>query len=220
MTQIQSTAAFNQGKQQRSSLGSMFIGLVLGLLVCAALTSGVFFALSTMFGNQAQAKIQVAHAAQVERHVQANLKIVINQPGMHKDWPAYTPTDLVLPAHSLVTITIRNYDLGDTDLPNNSPFTKVQGTIGGTASANGQTYTSLAADKVAHTFTILQLHVSVPVPGDAVKGASYAAVTFTIRTGSAGTYMFQCFDPCGTSASGWMGPMMTMGYMMGTVTVQ
>ncbi|HVB22350.1 MAG TPA: hypothetical protein VNG51_10425 [Ktedonobacteraceae bacterium] len=218
MTHIQATTASNQGKHQRSSLASMFIGLILGLLVCTALTSGVFFALTTMFGNQA--KMQVAHAAQVERHVQANLNIVINQPGMHKDWPAYTPTNLVLPAHSLVTITIRNYDLGDTPLPNNSPFTKVQGTIGGTASANGHTYSSLAADKVAHTFTILQLHVSVPVPGDAVNGASYAAVTFTIRTGNAGTYMFQCFDPCGTSSSGWMGPMMTMGYMMGTLTVQ
>lgn len=218
MTHIQATTAFNQGKQQRPSLVSMLIGLILGLLVCTALTSGVFFALSTLFGNQA--KIQVAQAAQVERHVQANLKIVLNQSGTHKGWPGYTPTNLVLPAHSLVTITIRNYDLGDTPLPNNSPFTKVQGTIGGTASANGHTYTSLAADKVAHTFTILQLHVSVPVPGDAVKGASYATVTFTIRTGNAGTYMFQCFDPCGTGSSGWMGPMMTMGYMMGTLTVQ
>lgn len=218
MTQIQETTTLNQGKQQPSSVASMFVALIIGMLVCTALISSVFFGLSTVFGNQA--KIQTVHAAPAERHVQANLNIVINQPGMHKDWPGYTPTNLVLPAHSLVTITIRNYDLGDTPLPNNSSFTQVQGTIGGTAYANGQAYTSLAAAKVAHTFTILQLHVSVPVPGDAAKGASYAAVTFTIRTGNAGTYMFQCFDPCGTSSSGFMGPMMTMGYMMGTLTVQ
>ena len=219
MLQIQETTTpFDQGVHQHSSFASLFVQLVIGMLVCVALSSGVFFALSSVFGNQG--KMQIAHAAQVVRHVQANLNIVINQPGMHKDWPAYTPSNLVLPAHSLVTITIRNYDLGDTLLPNNSPFTQVQGTIGGTASANGHTYTSLDADKVAHTFTILQLHVSVPVPGDAIKGENYVAVTFTIRTGNAGTYMFQCFDPCGMGSSGFMGPMMTMGYMMGTLTVQ
>lgn len=219
MLQIpETTTPFQQGKQQHSSFASLFVQLVIGMFVCVALSSGVFFALSAVFGNQG--KIQIVHAAQVERHAQANLKIVINQPGFHKDWPAYTPSDLVIPAHSLVTITIRNYDLGDTPLPNNSPFAHVQGTIGGTASANGHTYTSLPTAKVAHTFTILQLHISVPVPGDAVKGANYVAVTFTIRTGNAGTYMFECFDPCGTESSGFMGPMMTMGYMMGTVTVQ
>jgi hypothetical protein len=218
MSQIQKTTPFQQGKQQRSSFVSLFVQLVIGMLFCVALSWGVFFTLSAVFGNQA--KTQIVHAAQIEPHVQANLNIVINQPGFHKDWPVYTPTDLVLPAHSLVTITIRNYDLGDTPLPNNSQFTHVQGTIGGTASANGHTYTSLAAARVAHTFTILSLHISVPVPGDAIKGANYVAVTFTIRTGNAGTYMFQCFDPCGMGSSGFMGPMRAMGYMMGTVTVQ
>lgn len=219
MAHIQeTTTSRHHGKQQRSSLASLVVQLVIGMLFCAALSSSVFFALSATFGNQA--KTQTVHAAQVERHAQANMKIVINQPGFHKDWPAYMPSDLVLPAHSLVTITIRNYDLGDTPLPTNSSFTKVQGTINGTAFANGKPYTSLAADKVAHTFTILPLHISVPIPGDAANGAGYVAVTFTISTGNAGTYMFECFDPCGTSSSGWMGPMMKMGYMMGTVTVQ
>ena len=204
--------------QQRSSVTALFVTLIIGMLFCVALSSGVFFALSSAFGNLE--KPQTVHAATVERHVKASLSIVINQPGLHKDWPAYTPSTLVLPAHSLVTLTIRNYDLGDTPLPNNSQFTKVQGTVGGTALVNGKPYTSLAGDKVAHTFTITKLNLNVPIPGDAPNGASYVAVTFTFRTGDAGTYMFECFDPCGTGSMGWMGPMMTKGYMTGTVTVQ
>jgi len=67
--------------------------------------SGVYFALEAAFGNQTTPPI--AHAAQLERHVQAKLNIVINQPGMQKDWPSYSPNTLVVPANSLVTVTLR-----------------------------------------------------------------------------------------------------------------
>lgn len=217
MFQTSSTAPLHEGKQQKSSLASVSVGLVVGIIFCAALTSGVYFTLITVGSHM---KPQIAHAAQIERHVQLNLSIVINQPGMQKDWPAYAPSRLVVPANSIVTVTLRDYDLGDTPLPNNSPFTKVQGTVNGAASADGKAYTSLAPEKVAHTFTISQLNVNVPLPGDGAKGASYDTITFTFHTGKAGTYTFQCFDPCGTGSAGWMGPMMTKGYMMGTLTVQ
>lgn len=156
-------------------------------------------------------------AAQPAQHVQVKLDITLNQPGMKKDWPAYSPSNLVVPANSLVTVTLHDYDLGDTPLPQGSPFTTVQGVVGGAASVNGVPYTSLAPDKIAHTFTIPQLHVNVPLPGD---GKESDRITFTFRTGKAGTYFFQCFDPCGTGPSGFEGPMMTKGYMLGTLTVQ
>jgi len=148
------------------------------------------------------------------------LDIAINQPGMQKDWPGYAPNALVVPANSLVTVTLRDYDLGDTPLPKGSPFTAVQGIVGGFATVDGKAYSSLAPEKIAHTFTIPQLNINVPLPGDAPKGASYDTITFTFHTGKAGTYTFQCFDPCGTGSSGFMGPMMTKGYMMGTLSVQ
>ncbi|HCP75021.1 MAG TPA: hypothetical protein DIU08_10295, partial [Ktedonobacter sp.] len=62
--------------------------------------------------------------------------------------------------------------------------------------------------------------VNVPLPGDGAKGASYDTITFTFHTGKAGTYTFQCFDPCGSGSAGLMGAMMTKGYMVGTLTVQ
>ena len=188
---------------------------LLAFVSVALLTAGVLVVLLTGCGNQVAAK--TASAAPPEQHVQAKLDIILNQPGYQKDWPAYSPTSLVVPANSLVTITLHDYDLGDTALPNNTPFATVQGTVGGMAYLNGKTYASLAPDKIAHTFTIQQLHLNVPLPGD---GKESDTISFTFHTGKAGTYTFRCFDPCGTSSSGWEGPMMTKGYMMGTLTVQ
>jgi len=218
MFQTPSTAPLTQGKSQRSSLAFVCVELVFGILFCLTIISGTYFALERAFGGPRTT--QIAHAAQPERHIRLSLNIVINQPGMQKDWPAYSPTNLVVPANSIVTVALRDYDLGDTALPTNSPFTTVQGTVERQAYADGKAYSSLAPEKVAHTFTISQLHINVPLPGDAPQGAAFDTITFTFHTGKAGTYTFQCLDPCGTGSSGWEGPMVTKGYMMGTLTVQ
>lgn len=179
------------------------------------LSLGALVVLLTGCGSQPAVK--TASAAVAPQHVQAKLDIILNQPGYQKDWPAYSPNKLVVPANSLVTITLHDYDLGDTALPKGSPFTSVQGTVGGVAYLNGQPYSSLAPEKIAHTFTIVSLHINVPLPGD---GKEADTISFTFHTGKAGTFTFQCFDPCGTGTSGFMGPMMTKGYMMGTLAVQ
>ena len=162
----------------------------------------------------------VGQGTPVASSTNLTMDIVMNQPGMQKDWPAFSQSNLVVPANSLVTVTIRDYDLGNTAMPQDSPFNSVQGTTGTTATADGRAYSSLASDKIAHTFTIPQLNVNVPLPGDGMNGKAYNTVTFTFRTGEAGTYIFRCLDPCGTGPMGMMGPMMTQGYMMGTLTVQ
>src|SRR5215469_5601226 len=217
MAQLARTAPRTQGKPPPSSLAFIYVGLAFGLLFLAALVSGTFYILNAAFGRPAAQP--VAYAAQI-KHVSLNLRILINQPGMQKDWPGYAHTHLVVPANSVVTVTLQNYDLGDTPFPAGSPYGKVQGTVGNVAAADGHMYAALALDKIAHTFTIPQLGLNVPIPGDAPKGASYAGVTFTFQTGKAGVYTFRCFDPCGTGTSGWMGPMLTKGYMVGTLTVQ
>src|SRR5579885_3304689 len=65
---------------------------------------------------------QTQAAPQPEKHVQATLDIVLNQPGLQKDWPAFSPSHLVLPANSLVTITLHDGDLGNTPMPQDTPF--------------------------------------------------------------------------------------------------
>lgn len=190
-------------KTQRVCLAFMSIALL-----------GLIFVLTGCSIQQTSQHVSVVPS---EKHVQLKLNIVLNQPGMQKDWPAYAPNNLAVPANSLVTVTLHDYDLGDTPLPQNTPFTTVQGAVGNTAYLNGVAYTALAPDKIAHTFTIPQLHLNIPLPGD---GNVSDSITFTFYTGQAGMYMFQCFDPCGTGASGWEGPMITKGYMMGMLTVQ
>lgn len=150
----------------------------------------------------------------------ANLHVTIlaTKPGTDIG-PAYSTTDFTLPAHAKVTVTIEDQDLGDTALPAGSPFSAVKGTIGNVAYVDGIPYRSLDPTKVAHTFTVPQLGLNVPLPGDLPSGQKISAVTFTFFTGKAGTYMWQCMDPCG-SGSGWEGPMATMGYMMGTMTIK
>lgn len=140
--------------------------------------------------------------------------------GPAENWPAYVATSsLTVPANQTITVTVRNFDLGDAALADNSPLAKVQGTVGGVATFDGQSYTALDPAKVAHTFTIPQLGINVPIPGDAPDNATYLTVTFSFHTGSAGTYTFECLAPCGTG-SGFGGPMASMAYMKGTLTVQ
>jgi heme/copper-type cytochrome/quinol oxidase subunit 2 len=217
MSQLPGATPLTQGEQQRASVA---FKLVIGILLCVTFVAGVYYyvALQAVLGHRATTPI--AHAAAITRHVQANLDIVINQQGLQKDWPAYSPSKLVLPANSLVTITLRDYDMGDTPLPKGSPFTTVQGIVGGVAYADGHAYSALAPDKIAHTFTMPQLNINVPLPGDTTTGKPYGLVTFTFRTGAPGIYYFRCMDPCGTGNSGWQGPMLTKGYMLGFLTVQ
>jgi hypothetical protein len=172
---------------------------------------------SSMMGGYPQSPVRQGTAVTASTHL--TIDIVTNRPGMQKDWPAFLPSNLVVPANSLVTVTIRDYDLGDTPMPQGSPFTSVQRTTG-SAKADGLAFTRLSPDKIAHTFTIPQLGVNVPLLGDAMNGQAYNTVTFTFRTGAAGTYTFRCLDPCGTGPMGTMGPMVTQGYMLGTLTVQ
>lgn len=141
--------------------------------------------------------------------------------GPADDWPTYmasSPT--ALPANTVVTVTIRNFDVGDDAVAPGSPLLSVQGTTNGAATADGKSYTSLDAKHISHTFTIPQLNLNVPISGDPVGDANNVAVTFSFRTPEkAGTYTFQCFVPCGTGSNGFDGPMATSGYMRGTITV-
>ena len=61
-------------------------------------------------------------------------------PGGNPSWPSYGPTNQYqVPAHSLVTVTIRQYDSGGA--LNNPWFDKVRGTVGGIATVNGKVVT-------------------------------------------------------------------------------
>jgi hypothetical protein len=156
------------------------------------------------------------------------------------DWVSYLAKDssghwrhttiFKVPAHTLVTVTILQYD-GASGLRNNF-LAQVQGTKGGTAVINGKTVSSINPDDAAHTFTVPDLDINVPLPGIASDAKNQCAVTpctlaqahntirFSFRSPGPGTYRWQCFVPC---ALGFLfgngGPMQTIGYMDGLIEV-
>jgi hypothetical protein len=193
------------------------------LITVLALTIGVLAAACadalTAPRQQASAAKQPAAVA-TTTHLTFDI-LPVRPGGPDDNWPAYMATSpTALPANTVVTVTIRNFDLGDDAVPANYPMLSVQGTTGGVAYTQGKSYTGLDATHLSHTFTIPALHLNVPIPGDAVGDATNVSVTFSFRTpAKAGTYTFQCYVPCGTGSSGFDGPMSTMGYMRGTITV-
>jgi hypothetical protein len=157
----------------------------------------------------------------------------------NKNWVSYLvrekgvwhrSTVWTLPAHTLVHVTVYNYD-GQSGLRN--PFlAQARGVVGGTFAINGKPAKTIDPDAASHTFAIPGLGVIVPILGisdDAPKQCEYApcptsdaheTITFTFRTGKAGHYRWQCFVPCAAGfVYGFGGPMQTVGYMDGYVDV-
>jgi len=141
--------------------------------------------------------------------------------GPAQDYAAYLPsTVLSVPEKSIVTVTIRNFDLDAIPIPNGSPYTSVQGTVGGVAYEDGEAYARLARTDIAHTFTVPALHLNVPIPGSATGGKRYVIVTFSFRTETAGVDIWRCFAPCGDEPDGLAGAMAEVGYMQGSLNVE
>ena len=96
----------------------------------------------------------------------------LNDP--HRSWVSYYQTNVhgtnwqhkttyILPAHSLVHVTVYQYD-GDSGLRN--PFiSQATGTVGGTFLLNGKTTRAIDPDTASHVFAVPQLGVSVPLQG-------------------------------------------------------
>jgi hypothetical protein len=139
-------------------------------------------------------------------------------------------TTFVLPANTLVQVTIYQFD-GQSGLRN--PFIgQATGTLGDTFTLNGKTTKAIDPDTASHVFAIPDIGLSVPLYGvssDAKNPCAnapcplsndHATISFTFRSPAKGLYRWQCFVPC---AAGWIqgfgGPMQTVGYMDGFLKV-
>ena len=139
-------------------------------------------------------------------------------------------TTYTLPAHTLVHMTIFEYDT-QTGLRN--PFiAQATGTVGGTFLLNGKPTKAINPDTASHVFAVPQLGLSVPLmgPGDNAKNIcanapcslknAHETISFTFHTPGKGLYRWQCFVPCAAGfIAGWGGPMQTVGYMDGFLHV-
>jgi hypothetical protein len=219
-----------------SGAAKRLLGVTVGtVLVCVLIGLYIGLYLTNVPGS--------ASAAQTPTGTQLYLGTVpaaaLNDP--HPTWVSYyavSPTSTNwrhvttydLPAHSLVKITIYQYD-SQTGLRN--PFlSQAEGTVGGNFVLNGKTVNSIDPDTASHVFAIPQMGVSVPlygIPSTAKNPCSnapcslsqdHSTTTFTIRTPGPGLYRWQCFVPCAAGfIQGWGGPMQTVGYMDGFIKV-
>jgi hypothetical protein len=163
--------------------------------------------------------------------------------GAHPTWVSYLvknpttgkwvqDTTWKLPAHTVIHMTIYQYDSGSP--LRNQQWGQVQGTIGGTATLNGASFTSYNSNTgngVGHTFAIPTLNVDVPLIGvnananvcgvaPCKTSQPHNKITFSFKTPGPGSYPWQCFVPC---ALGYLygngGAMSTQNYMGGFLEV-
>jgi hypothetical protein len=159
----------------------------------------------------------------------------------HPSWVSYYAVDsgdqhwqhkttFVLPAHTLVHVTVYQFD-GQSGLRNGF-LSQAQGVVGGTFTLNGKTTQAIDPATASHVFAIPAMGVSVPlygVPDDAKNqcanapcplSTAHATITFSFRTPGKGLYRWQCFVPCAAGfIQGFGGPMQTVGYMDGFIKV-
>jgi len=135
--------------------------------------------------------------------------------------------NISLPANTLIQVAILSYD---TPTPGSTADeAQVTGTVGGkmylingtTASMTnmsmimspwGANVSSVAASSLAHTFSIQQLGMNIPVVG----GSTEIAYLYFSHPG---TYTWVCLTPCGLGNNGLAGAMDTPGWMTGTIVV-
>ncbi|HEV2227178.1 MAG TPA: hypothetical protein VGR56_10295 [Nitrososphaerales archaeon] len=132
--------------------------------------------------------------------------------------------NISLPVRTLIQVMIVSYDT-----PTNGS-TDQQGRVNGTAGGNvylingttasmssmpeqwGRNVTSVPGASLAHTFSIPQLGVNIPIVGGDTE---IAYLYFT----KAGTFTWFCLTPCGLGPTGAAGAMSAQGWMTGTVTI-
>ena len=146
-----------------------------------------------------------------------------------------------VPAGSRIDMTIYGFD-GCTPLRNNY-WGKVTGVLGNVVDVNGRPYSfinSWSGCNVGHTFSIPSINLNVPMatpgllqsnkpglcptapcqPGNPSQ-VPYRVMQFSFMTPHAtGEYFWQCRVPCGGGfVTGFGGPMSTIGFMTGSMTV-
>ncbi len=135
---------------------------------------------------------------------------------------------IYVPAHTLIDLTIVSYDNGLSPLES-AQYANVSGTVGGiqyvfnstipvnmglnkTISTYFQVVKSENASNIAHTFTVPQLKLNIPLEPISTTFAQFYANT-------TGSFMWQCFAECGSGPYGTAGAMATPGWMTGTLVV-
>jgi len=163
-------------------------------------------------------------------HTQISLDIFNSAANLIKGWPLVSPAYFILPAFSLVTMSINCYDDGPAALlAGFSAFANVSGTVGDIAiyAMNEQSekrskdvgqvapgaHSKIPANQISHTLTVPGLKLNVPV-------TALQTVSFMFYTDKPGMYEWMCEAPCGSGKEGMEGAMETLNFMRGYMFVK
>jgi hypothetical protein len=208
-------------------VATVMLGVGVGLYIALYLTAAPGSATAMTTSSGVHLYLATVPAAELsDPHPTWVSYYAVNPDGSH--WRH--DTTYVLPAHTLVHVTIYQYD-GDSGLRN--PFlSQSEGTVGNDFTLDGKTTQTINPNNASHVFAIPQIGLSVPlegVPGNAKNQCGNAPCTlhpahetfsFSFRTPARGMYRWQCFVPCAAGfIAGWGGPMQTVGYMDGFIKV-
>jgi hypothetical protein len=197
------------------------------LTVLAFLVVGVLVgAFAVTYLHQSPSAIRAAGSANTASDgspivdIKVTTVATVNQ-GDHPNWVGYLPTTFFkVPPNATVRMTIDQQD-GASGLRN--PYLSlVRGTVGGTMTVNGKTMSSIDPANAAHTFSVPDLGVSVPLLGVDPNNPKNTDnfVVFSFKVPASGILHWQCFVPCGAGTLyGNGGPMQTLGYMDGQIEV-
>lgn len=182
---------------------------VIGTLVLSGLVSGILQPSSPPAETRACAPQASSGRAIPVDYLYLNLYT-----NPDKGYDFFNPGNFTVPSHTLVTVTVDDYDTGASHAP--SQYLSVCGTLNDTMTVNGVTVHSIPANDIAHTFTITNgsyAGFNVPIPPASSADGQPTVVTFSFIFDQPGVYRWQCEANCSETA------MSLDGRMSGLITV-
>ena len=191
-------------------LAGIAVGMVASVFAVAGIALGLRDAV-----KPANAVERVARAGTVVE----SMSIQTSGRNSHPDWPFYTNASWKVHVGQTVELRITSYDTGSAPLSGvQTMLDQVSGTVSGTETVDGKTVRSVPNAQLAHTFTVVSLGLNLPVPAAPVGGSVTVVARFVAQR--SGTFVWQCYAPCGSGPNSMGGAMSVMGWMEGRVHVQ
>lgn len=196
-------------------VGSGVLITLAALATMVGAISGFSYAVSRL----ARTRPPVAPLAPTGRSVVETMTIQTGKQDGRPGWPRFTPASFVVRGGETVVLRIVNHDSGTAPLTGaQAGLSRVEGVIGGTESVNGRPLASIPAEEVSHTFTLIGLGVNIPIP-PAPQGGSTTVVARFVAS-KRGSFLWQCYAPCGSGPNSMGGAMASPGWMEGSVRVR
>jgi hypothetical protein len=193
----------------------IFATVLVGLAVTVVAVSGVIVGVRAAATQLASAPPKVAL---VSGTVTEPMVIQTGKMDGRKGWPRFTNSSWTVKAGQTVVLEVTNYDDGTAPLMGSqSMYSSVMGTSGGSEAVDGQSTSSMAPEDVSHTFTVLALGLNLPIPAAPSGGSVTVVARFVPK--KTGTFLWQCYAPCGSGTNGMGGAMSTAGWMEGYIRV-